>query len=991
MPIDPPAAAVRRSFLPRVQYDVVIVGGGINGVGVARDCALRGLSTALFERHDLGFGASGNSTGFVHGGPRYLLTDPQVTREACVDSGVIQQIASHLVFRVPVVMPIERRQGLWSLTLHDAFFRAYDRFQPLKRGKPHRRLDATELAQLEPGLVGDFSGAVTFDEWGIDGGRLCVLNAVDAIESGAIVRNHCTVTEILRSGGEVRGVEVADTQSGERETVEARVVVNATGAWSPITAALGGVPPANVPVRPGKGIHVYLDRRLTNFAVVVQAIDGRSVFVFPWQNVTVVGTTDDDFYGDLDEVVAHSDEVRYLMQAAERVLPALREARVVGTWAGVRPTLFDWGLPEDRLSRDHRIVDHSGDGVAGLYSMIGGKLASYRWFAEQMTDVLARRLGVTKPCRTAREPLPGAGSAPDLSEVAMASGVDRGALERLVYRHGRRAADVLARVTRRSREGASICVCEPVTEAEIRFVVEHEQARTVGDVARRTRLGLGACGGMRCAARCGALVAQITELPPREGLAQAQQFLELSARRRLPALGPAQARQEVLLRSSWRAELGLGECVRPLSAAVADRSSTAVRDDTAGEGAHPSSELLSKLVLTVVGAGAAGTAAAWLAARAGAQVTLVGDRPGATELFSGALDLEEWEQAASWDLDPEVRAFAAALGNWRVDDEWHHVASASGVVRRARGIDASLLDLDAVAGGHLAVAHTDREDEDGQLLARALSTSPWAAATGTRVSAVRVPVLRGDEERHLPDHDFAQLHEDSARCVWLEHQLRAAAPSADGWLLGSWLGASRAVAPELQARLGRPVGETTSRPGGPAGARFAAGRDRLLAALGVRRIVARVRAVEPTDHGWVAELASGAHGVDTPFRVAADAVVLAPGGLVGGGIRMASPAELGGPGIRFALRAPVAMTLDGSRLASAGSLHGVELTRAGVGALERVGVAVVGARVVGATGLFAAGDCVAARPRTVLEAVRAGLTAARDALGRCAESRAPHS
>jgi glycerol-3-phosphate dehydrogenase len=560
MPSDRPRSAVRPSALPGVRYDVVVIGGGINGVGVARDCALRGLSVALFERHDLGFGASGNSTGFVHGGPRYLLTDPQVTRDSCVDSGIIQQIAPHLVFRVPVLVPIDRRRGHWSLTLHDAFFRAYDRFQPLKRGQRHTRLDAAELRRLEPGLRGDFVGAVTFDEWGIDGVRLCVLNALDAAERGATVRNHSTVVRILRGGaGSVRGVRVVDALTGERETVAAQVVVNATGAWAPLTATLGGIPPEAVPVRPGKGIHVYFDRRLSNYAVIVPAVDGRSVFVLPWQNATVIGTTDDDFYGDLDDVVATSDEVRYLMQAVARVFPSVQEARVVGTWAGVRPTLFEWGKNADSLSRGHRIVDHADHGVPGLFSMIGGKLASYRLFAQQMSDVVVSRLGTGEPCRTATLPLPGAHAEVDVVALARRAGIDRAAMARLVYRHGARAEAIVERIARNAREGARVCACEPVTEAEIRFVIENELARTVADVARRTRLGLGACGAMHCAARCGAIVAQATGCSALEGRSQARDLLAWTARRRLPALGPDQARQEVLLRASWRAELGLGE------------------------------------------------------------------------------------------------------------------------------------------------------------------------------------------------------------------------------------------------------------------------------------------------------------------------------------------------------------------------------------------------------------------------------------------------
>jgi glycerol-3-phosphate dehydrogenase len=315
-----------------VDVDVIVVGGGVNGAGVARDCAQRGLRVALFERNDVAFGASGNNSGMIHGGPRYLTYDPDVTYTSCLDSGHIQRIAPHLLFRIPFLMPVhrERRGARLALTLFDAFFDLYDRYQPLKHGKPHARLTTEELQQLEPGLAGQTVGGVSFDEWGIDGVRLTVANLVDAREAGARVQVHTTVTEILRrEDGAVRGVRYRDLLSGDSGSCSARVVVNATGAWAPLTAAMGGLVPEQARIRPGKGIHVFFDRRLTNYAIAVAAIDGRRVFLEPWQNMSVIGTTDTDYYGDLDDVVATTAEVRYLVQAVARVFPAIVDARAM--------------------------------------------------------------------------------------------------------------------------------------------------------------------------------------------------------------------------------------------------------------------------------------------------------------------------------------------------------------------------------------------------------------------------------------------------------------------------------------------------------------------------------------------------------------------------------------------------------------------------------------------------------------------------------------
>jgi len=547
-------------------FDVAIIGGGINGTGVARDAAMRGLKVILFERNDIAFGASGNSSGMIHGGPRYLTDDPEVTRTSCLDSGFIQKIAPHLLFRVPFLMPLgPEGTEQTHIALVDAFFEAYDRYQPLKNGKPHARLTPDELYELEPGLFGGrsdkparLSGGITFDEWGIDGVRLCVANAIDAIERGASIRTHTSVETILREpGGRVRGVRAENRTTGESLVVGARAVVNATGAWSPLLARAAGISPESARVRPGKGIHVVFDRRLTNYAIIAKAIDDRQIFIEPWQNVTVLGTIDDDFYGDPDDVRATTDEVRYLVEAITRVLPAVADARAIGTTAGLRPTLYEYGPNEDALSRDHRVVDHAKDGARGLFSMIGGKLASYRIFAEQMTDALIRHLDVpATPCRTHVAPLPGGEHAASRSALVEATGIDAVAAVRLAYRHGARAERIAERIRSNPLEASVVCPCEPVIEAEVRHVVRHEMAASVDDVARRTRLGLGSCGGMRCAARCGQIVAEECGFEPRAGARLALRFLVRQAKTRAVAVGPAQASQEALIVSSLRSELG---------------------------------------------------------------------------------------------------------------------------------------------------------------------------------------------------------------------------------------------------------------------------------------------------------------------------------------------------------------------------------------------------------------------------------------------------
>ncbi len=540
------------------RFDVAVIGGGVNGTGVARDLALRNLRVVLFERNDLAFGASGNSSGMIHGGVRYLETNPSVTEASCRDSGYIQQIAPFLLFRIPFLMPIaEGKKGRVLLELIDAYFRAYDDFQPLKHSELHTRLDASELVQLEPGLVGKNAGGVTFDEWGVDGARLCVLNAIDAEEHGAKIYTHTTVERVARSKESADYViEGRDLQDERRVVATAKVVVNATGAWSPITASLGGLPPSRVRVRPGKGIHVVYDRRLSNYGVLAEAIDGRQVFVMPWQNVTIVGTTDDDYFGSLDDVVSTSEEVRYLVQGVARVFPAIRSARAIGTYAGVRPTLYEYGKLEDSLSREHAIVDHEADGSPNVFSMIGGKLASFRLFAQEMSDRIARDLAPSSVCSTHTTPLPGGDTVPDAIALAERHELTPVMATRIVFRHGSRAAHVLKNLGRDPRAREVVCPCEPVLGAEVQHAIRVEHARTVDDVARRTRLGLGACGGMRCAERCGQIIARERGLAPSVGREQAHRFLVRQAQMRAPALGPDQAVQEALALAQLQATRG---------------------------------------------------------------------------------------------------------------------------------------------------------------------------------------------------------------------------------------------------------------------------------------------------------------------------------------------------------------------------------------------------------------------------------------------------
>ncbi len=489
--------------LLRVQ--VLIVGGGINGAGIARDLALRGVRCALVEKREFGSGTSWASSGMIHGGLRYLQSDPEVTYHSCVDSGAIQRIAPHLVFRIPFLLPVFPEDPIGP-ELVEIGLEMYDHYQPLKNGRPHTRLSRAEALRLEPGLSDRIDCAFTLDEWGVDAARLTAANALDAAAHGAQVWCGAEVVELLRgTGGRVEGALVRDRATGETLGIEAPLTINATGPWAPNLARLADV---DLRLRPSKGIHLVFERRVSNLAVYARGVDGRDMFTFPHEQNSMAGTTDDDFYGEPDHIPVTRDEIAYVFEAMERSLPAIRRHRVLHTTAGVRPTLYGFGVYESELSRDYAVLNHGDrDGVAGLWSIVGGKLAAYRLMAEDLSDRVCRELGVRESSRTAETPLPGGDERLDVGAVTARLRVSPPAVVRLAFRHGAQTSRVLAE-SHPSRRSRTVCACEPVLDRELLYVARREGLRSLEDCALRVRLGVGPCQGARCAAEAAGLLAE---------------------------------------------------------------------------------------------------------------------------------------------------------------------------------------------------------------------------------------------------------------------------------------------------------------------------------------------------------------------------------------------------------------------------------------------------------------------------------------------------
>jgi glycerol-3-phosphate dehydrogenase len=537
-------------------YDVIVVGGGVNGTGIARDLALRGIKTLLIEKRDLSSGATGACSGMIHGGLRYLLYDIDTTRHSCLDSGYIQKIAPHLLFRIPFIMPISVPV---TAPFFETYFEVYDKYAPLKRGKPHTLLNRDQVRSFIPHISERVKQAVTTDEWGIDPQRLCVANALSAHEHGAEVRLYTEVVAFLRDGqNNITGVRTRDRFGREHEFFS-RIVMHATGPWIQKTGALAGV---QVKIRPGKGVHLTFDRRLLNYSLIITMIDGRSSFIMPHENTSILGTTDDDYYGDLDDLRVTEDEVEYLLQGAERYLPEIRRARVIRAWAGIRPTLYQWGRNEDALSRDHRVFDHEEiEGVKGIVSIAGGKLATYRLMSEEASDVVASKLGVDAKCTTHIVPLPGGEEETDPVALAREYGIPGYTIKRMVYRHGARAREILELVRESPELKRVICRCEPVIAAELIYCIRKEWATTLTDLRNRTRLGAGPCQGTRCAMRAIAVLAEELGLSAREAQEELVAFLERRWRGKRPVLSGSSLDQEELNQAAYFGVANLAQLV----------------------------------------------------------------------------------------------------------------------------------------------------------------------------------------------------------------------------------------------------------------------------------------------------------------------------------------------------------------------------------------------------------------------------------------------
>jgi glycerol-3-phosphate dehydrogenase len=480
------------------RFDVVVVGGGITGAGVALDAATRGYSVALVERRDFAAGTSSRSSKLVHGGLRYLQNfDLGLVREALLERQLMVRLAPHLVHPLPLVVPafdgarLDRLMGV-GLNMYDVMARP-----GLRRGRDedwspdrHRVIPGDEVVRLLPALAGrQPSSGYLFYDCQTDDVRLVLTVLGEAERFGAVCANRLEVTGLLSGDGRACGVRAVEGEGGEELEIRADNVVNATGVWADQLRPDELHEEAEVPdIRPSRGTHLLLavDDLPLGAGAIVPAGGGRSIFALPWLGRSLVGTTDVDYEGDLEHVQPSAADVAYLLDAVNSFFgTALAPGDVAGAYAGIRPLIS----PRDTkksvdISRKAELYETS----SGMITITGGKLTTWRRMAKLAVDRLVERDGREAPCRTHEVPI---GLAVDPDELPRVEGVREAAYAALAGRYGHAAHDVLALAAERGALAQPVVPGRPDLLAEVAWAARAEQARSVGDVLlRRTRLGL---------------------------------------------------------------------------------------------------------------------------------------------------------------------------------------------------------------------------------------------------------------------------------------------------------------------------------------------------------------------------------------------------------------------------------------------------------------------------------------------------------------------
>lgn len=478
-------------------FDVAIVGGGIIGAGIARDAALRGLSVALVEKGDFASGTSSRSTKLVHGGLRYLeQLSFGLVAESCRERSILLDMAPHLVKPLSFLLPAYKGDPR-SLTMLRLGTTLYDWVTPRRHARTprHRTLSASETVAAEPSLPSEhLRGSVLFYDCQMDDARLCLETVLDAARRGAACANYCQVTGFRQTWDRVDALQVVDQVTGDSFDVRARCIVNATGPWTERVGQFSSRKTGRISLGPTKGVHLVIPRINREHGIYFQSRrDRRMIFLLPWGDNSLLGTTDTQFTASADKVQADAGDVKYLLEQLRELAPthAIDAADIVTTFAGVRALILSEQRNPSGRSREEQIVS-AGE---NLITVAGGKFTTFRAISDKVVRRVSQMLGTRPaPCLTANTPL----------------------------------AD-----HRPTSKGTRLSDRPEVSESDIAFACMHEMAVTLEDVMRRrTGLALSRHGGEEVATQVSHLVAQQFGWSENFRLAELRKYVEAWQRSR---------------------------------------------------------------------------------------------------------------------------------------------------------------------------------------------------------------------------------------------------------------------------------------------------------------------------------------------------------------------------------------------------------------------------------------------------------------------------
>ncbi len=525
------------------RYDVIIVGGGIVGAGIARDLQYRGAQVALFEKNDFATGATGRSHALLHSGGRYVVKDPESARECAVENKVLKRIAKHIV---------EDTGGL---------FVAFDGYDPEDYPKKFyrgckdtgvvcRELTPREALELEPNLNHNIREAYWVNDGHIDPFRLTYLNLLDAMEAGATIENYHEVTEFLVENNEVIGVKVFDKFKGETFEVYGDATIIASGAWgdkllSKLNLSLG--------ITPNRGAIIVYGRRVFNAVINRLRPPSDGDIVVPSFGTSLLGTTSIDAKNPEDYEPSR-EEIKKLEAEGKVLSKVLFKTRIFKVFSGSRPLISSGGR---EATRTFKIFDLGDRGFENLYVIGGGKLTTYRLMAEKMGNVIAEKLGLSKESKTSKNPLPGYYDPIELERLEKKYPELKLSIRRSYSKWGNIAKNFYS-----EKRNDIVCLCEQVTAKEILFAIEKLKAKTIPDVMRRTRATMGPCQGQNCILRIASILLENQQDYEKILTEDIIRTLRTKWKRYLPVINNNQQTQFELHKAVYRLTLNLDKIAR---------------------------------------------------------------------------------------------------------------------------------------------------------------------------------------------------------------------------------------------------------------------------------------------------------------------------------------------------------------------------------------------------------------------------------------------